>query len=98
MGNAKSKKFRYVQLNLMALSVLNSLERLPDNPYIFSGNTLGGHITNPRKLFNEVKRKAQLEDVCIHSLRQTFATLSISAGTDLYVVQSQLGHANHRTT
>ena len=98
MENAKSKKSRYVQLNSMALSVLEIIEQLPDNPYIFPGNKPGEHITNPRKLFNTVKRKAGLDDVCIHTLRHTFATLSISAGTDLYVVQSQLGHANHKTT
>lgn len=98
MENAKSKKSRYVQLNSMALSVLESMERLPDNPFIFPGNKVGEHITNPRKLFMSVKQKVGLEDVCIHTLRHTFATLSISAGTDLYVVQSQLGHANHKTT
>lgn len=98
MENAKSKKSRYVQLNTLALSVLEGIERIPDNPYIFPGNKSGEHITNPRKLFMSVKQKVGLDYVCIHTLRHTFATLSISAGTDLYVVQSQLGHANHKTT
>ena len=45
-----------------------------------------------------MRKKANLEDVCIHTLRHTFATLSTAAGTDLYVVQSQLGHASYKTT
>lgn len=100
MENAKSKKSRYVQLNSMALSVLGDLEhlRVSGNPYIFPGAKPGSHITNPKKLFNTVKRRSAIDDVCIHTLRHTFATLSISAGTDLYVVQSQLGHANYKTT
>jgi integrase len=98
MENAKSKKSRYVQLNSMALAVLDDLEQLRVNPYIFPGGNPGSHIINPKKLFNTVKAKAKLEDVCIHTLRHTFATLSIAAGTDLYVVQSQLGHANYKTT
>jgi integrase len=98
MENAKSKKSRYVQLNSMALAVLEDLEQLRVNPYIFPGGNPGSHIINPKKLFNTVKAKAKLEDVCIHTLRHTFATLSIAAGTDLYVVQSQLGHANYKTT
>jgi len=98
MENAKSKKSRYVQLNSMAKDVLENLEQLRVNPYIFPGLKPGSHIINPKKLFNTVKAKAQLDDVCIHTLRHTFATLSIAAGTDLYVVQSQLGHANYKTT
>jgi len=98
MENAKSKKSRYVQLNSMALTVLEDLEQLRVNPYIFPGLKIGTHIANPKRLFNTMKRKAEIEDVCIHTLRHTFATLSISAGTDLYVVQSQLGHASYKTT
>ncbi len=100
MENAKSKKSRYVQLNSLALDVLEDLEkfRVPTNPYIFPGVKPGSHITNPKRLFNTMRVKANLEDVCIHTLRHTFATLSIAAGTDLYVVQSQLGHASYKTT
>ncbi len=98
MGNAKSKKSRYVQLNSMAKDVLKDLERGKINPYIFPGGKAGSHIISPKKLFNTVKRKAAMEDICIHTLRHTFATLSISAGTDLYVVQSQHGHASYKTT
>lgn len=100
MENAKSKKSRYVQINSMARSVLECLKKLRvnDNPYIFPGGIRGEHITSPKTMFNTVKTKAKLEDICIHTLRHTFATLSISAGTDLYVVQSQLGHANYKTT
>ena len=100
MENAKSKKSRYVQLNSMALDVLEDLEkfRVTTNPYIFPGLKPGSHITNPKRLFNTMRLKAKLEDVCIHTLRHTFATLSIAAGTDLYVVQSQFGHASYKTT
>ncbi len=100
MENAKSKKSRYVQLNSMALDVLADLEkfRTSTNPYIFPGLKPGSHITNPKRLFNTMRIKAKLDDVCIHTLRHTFATLSIAAGTDLYVVQSQLGHASYKTT
>ncbi len=100
MENAKSKKSRYVQLNSMALDVLEDLEkfRVTTNPYIFPGLKPGSHITNPKRLFNTMRLSAKLEDVCIHTLRHTFATLSIAAGTDLYVVQSQLGHASYKTT
>jgi integrase len=100
MENAKSKKSRYVQLNSMALTVLEDLKkvRLPGNPFIFPGKNPGSYLTTPKKFYNAVKKKVKIEDVCIHTLRHTFATLSISAGTDLYVVQSQLGHASYKTT
>ncbi len=98
MENAKSKKSRYVQLNTMALDVLEDLKKFRVNSYIFPGQKSGSHITNPKRLFNTMRIRAKIEDVCIHTLRHTFATLSIAAGTDLYVVQSQLGHASYKTT
>jgi site-specific recombinase XerD len=84
----------------MALSVLEELKkhRTSGNPHIFPGAKPGGHISSPKKLFSTVKIRAAIEDICIHTLRHTFATLSIEAGTDLYVVQSQLGHASYKTT
>jgi integrase len=99
MENAKSKKSRYVPINSMALSVLKDLQKhcTSGNPHIFPGAKSGSHITSPKKLFSTVKRRAAIEDI-IHTLRHTFATLSIEAGTDLYVVQSQLGHASYKTT
>jgi integrase len=100
MENAKSKKSRYVPLNSMALSVLCDLSkiRVSENPHIFRGVKQGSYIGSPQKLFSTAKARAGIEDACIHTLRHTFATLSIEAGTDLYVVQSQLGHASYKTT
>lgn len=100
MENAKSKKSRYVQLNSLAQSVLMELEtiRVTGNPYVFAGKKRGCHLMSPKKLFMTLKVKAQLDDTCIHTLRHTFASLSIEAGTDLYVVQNQLGHASYKTT
>ena len=100
MENAKSKKSRYVPLNSMALSVLDDLAnlRVTENPYIFRGAKQGSYIGSPKKLFSTAKARAKIEGACIHTLRHTFATLSIEAGTDLYVVQSQLGHASYKTT
>jgi site-specific recombinase XerD len=66
--------------------------------------TVGGEMfasINPdhasRKFGNYVER-AELEGFKLHSLRHTFATNLIAAGSDLYTVSRLLGHSDIRTS
>ena len=55
---------------------------------------------NPVKTFNRLLQRAGLDgqDICIHSLRHTFASLGVSNGLTLYEVQKLLGHTSIGST
>jgi integrase len=98
LPHTKSGKSRHVVLNPEALSLLQQQERLPENPYVFPGKVKGQALNNPTKAFKRILEAAGIENLRIHDLRHSFASLAVNAGATLYQVQHLLGHASAQTT
>jgi len=87
-----------IPLNESAKAVLVSLNQEKGNPYIFVGSKPGTCLVTLQDAWNKIRSLANLEDVRIHDLRHTFASLAIKQGVDLYTVSKLLGHKNIATT
>jgi integrase len=87
-----------IPLNESAKKILSNLSREPANPYVFIGSKSGQCLTTLKTAWTKIRRLAEIEDVRIHDLRHTFASLAIKQGVDLYTVSKLLGHRNIRTT
>ena len=93
--HTKSGRSRYVVLNAMAIKILEGIDRIPDNPYVFPGKVVGNPINNPIKAFKRMIKKAGIESSFrLHDIRHTVASLIINNGGTLYDVQATLAHAN----
>ena len=93
--HTKSGRSRYVILNAMAIQILEGIDRIPDNPYVFPGKVVGKPINNPIKAFKRMIKKAGIESSFrLHDIRHTVASLIINNGGTLYDVQATLAHAN----
>jgi len=93
--HTKSGRSRYVVLNAMAIKILESIDRIADNPYVFPGKIAGNPINNPIKAFKRMIKKAGIESSFrLHDIRHTVASLIINNGGTLYDVQATLAHAN----
>jgi integrase len=103
---SKNGRSRRVMLSSAALSVLNQTREqskalgLPDGPNDFL-------FTNPRSrtryntfhiAYFKARDIAGLQDVRIHDLRHTYASLLINNGVTLYEVQELLGHSSPAMT
>ncbi|MBM3469148.1 MAG: DUF4102 domain-containing protein [Alphaproteobacteria bacterium] len=87
-----------IPLNESAKTVLASLSQEKGNPYIFVGSKPGTCLVTLQDAWSKIRSLANLEDVRIHDLRHTFASLAIKQGVDLYTVSKLLGHKNIATT
>jgi len=100
LPKTKGGRSRQVILSDLASAVLDEMAacRVGGHPYVFPGKNPKTHLAEPRKTFENVKREAGLEDLHLHDLRHTFASLAINQGASLYEVQKLLGHASSQMT
>ncbi len=89
---------RRIPLSQEAHAVMNALPRSLDNPYVIEGKWAGTHITDLQRPWRRLRNIAQLDDVRIHDLRHTFASLAAMNGVDLLTLGKILGHSNYQTT
>lgn len=87
-----------IVLNPAALQVLSEVPRVEGNPWVIVGKKPGSHLVNLQKPWRLVRAKAGLDDVRIHDLRHTFASVAAAEGASLHVIGKLLGHANPATT
>ena len=89
---------RKVPLSSACKIVLSQIDRDAENPYVIVGQIEGHHITDLQKPWRRIRKKADLEDVRIHDLRHTFASIAVMGGKSLPEVAKLLGHTQIQTT
>jgi len=81
-----------------AIDYLSNIKRKEKNPYICVGQRRGSHLVNIQKPWRKIRKLAKLDDVRIHDLRHTYASLAISQNLSLPIVGALLGHKSSKST
>lgn len=89
---------RRVMLSKSASQVLADLPCVEDNPFVVVGTVEGQHAINLQKPWRRIRKEAGLDDVRIHDLRHTYASLAAMAGHSLHMIGNLLGHTQAQTT
>jgi len=87
-----------IYLNAPALEVLASVPRLEGNPFVICGDKAGNHLVNLQKPWRRIRKIAGLDDVRIHDLRHSFASIAAGGGMSLPLIGALLGHSQPQTT
>ena len=87
-----------IRLNAPALALLNEIPRLEGNPYVICGERAGRHLVNLEKRWRRIRAAARIDDVRLHDLRHSFASVGASGGQSLVIIGKMLGHSQPATT
>ena len=78
--------------------LLSELPRDGESPYVFPGREVGKPLTEISRVWYAVRSAAKLDDVRLHDLRHSFASVSASSGGSLLLIGKLLGHKDTTTT
>ncbi len=87
-----------IYLNEAAIQVLRALRRHRDNPFVIVGAKPGRSLVNLKDPWEVIRTAAALENVRIHDLRHSFASIAVSGGLSLPIIGALLGHSQPGTT
>jgi len=98
----KGRRDRFVPLSETLLKFLRDYWRVyHPQSYLFPGATLDRplHASSLQKAFHVARQRSGIKKVVsVHTLRHSFATHHLEAGTDLRTIQVLLGHGSLSTT
>jgi integrase len=85
-------------LGATALALLEALPRLKGSPYCFPGKDPKQPLVEINRVWYAVRYAAGLEEVRLHDLRHSFASMIASDGGSLLLIGKLLGHKSLRST
>jgi len=99
---SKHKKDRYVPISSFTIQGLRKyMETTRPNTWLFNGRIRGEQISRAairHAIKAAIGKTAIQKDVCVHSLRHSYATHLLEMGLDIVTVKNQLGHVKIETT
>ena len=100
MPRTKTGKDKTIALADSAVELLQTIQANdPDEKYVFPSKTsASGHLVDVKRVWNTLKKKANIKNLRLHDLRHTLATYMIAQGADSFMVQRALTHQSIKST
>ena len=97
LPDSKSGK-KTIWLSDKARDYIDAIPHKRGNPFVFPGQRTGSRLVNLQKPWRKLREIAEIEDVRIHDLRHTYASLAVSQNLSLPIVGKLLGHKSTKST
>ena len=75
-----------IYLTTAVADILQSLPRVKGNPFVIVGEKAGAHLVNFQKPWSRIRARAGLDDVRLHDLRHSYASVGATGGLSLLFV------------
>jgi integrase len=89
---------KFIYLAPAALQLLQELPHQDGNPHVIVGGKLGSALVNLKDPWDAIRKAADLDDLRIHDLRHSFASVGAAGGMSLPIIGALLGHKEIATT
>ena len=89
---------KIIRLNPQAIGILAVLPRITGNPHVIVGRRAAAHLVNLQKPWRRIRQEAGIDDVRIHDLRHSYASVGAAAHGSLHMIGRLLGHTHQNTT
>ncbi len=89
---------KIVPIGRAAIDVLKAIPKLEDNPYVITGRVEGQYLMDMQKPWRRLRKRAGLDGLRRHDLRQSVASDALQLGQDLTMIGRLLGHTQIQTT
>jgi integrase len=91
---------KLVPIGRTTIELLNNLPHTNESEYVFpaTNNLKKTYQGAPKIWRNKIRKLAEIDDVRIHDLRHSFASVSAGGGDSLLVIGKILGHKDIKTT
>lgn len=89
---------KVIRLNPAAVATLRAIPKREDNPHVICGRLNGACLVNLEKPWRRIRAEAGLDDVRLHDLRHSFASVAAAQKGSLPMIGRLLGHNHTRTT
>jgi integrase len=96
LPDSKTNEPRTIHLSDAAIEVLRNTPHV--GPYVVAGRKYGSPYQSLSRAWAIARKHADLDDVRLHDLRHSFASLAASQGLSLYTIGKLLGHKKPATT
>lgn len=98
-SKTKNKRPAVIALPPPAVAILRGrLEWTAGSLWVFPAYSASGHVTDPRKAWERVRKESGLRDLRVHDLRRSLGSWQAAAGASLAVIGASLGHADLKST
>lgn len=81
-----------------ALAILKALDTEGKFDYLFVNLQTESAYTTIHKVWDRLRKKAELPHLRIHDLRHQYASFLVNSGRTLYEIQQILGHSDPKVT
>jgi len=89
---------KVIPLNAGSMQILSKLDHLEGSDFVFPASRGDGHYLGIPKAWRRIRKSAGLENVRLHDLRHSFASIAVSGGASLPIIGALLGHADAAIT
>ncbi|MBV8357076.1 MAG: tyrosine-type recombinase/integrase [Deltaproteobacteria bacterium] len=98
LPETKAGRPHLLPLPRAAIAILESSPSRTKSGWVFPSESSAGHIVEPAKAWQRIRKRAGVEDVRIHDLRHTLASWLVGAGYNLSLIGRALNHSQIATT